>query len=165
MRLYIGIDNGTTGTIGVISKDRKVCDCILTPSMKEQSYTKKVKNITRIDHETLYGILSTYDLSNAIAVLERPLVNPGLFTATISAVRSLESTLCVLERLGVAIQYEDSKKWQKELLGEGIKGSKDLKQSSKCVSQRLFPQHFDVIQKHKDGDGLLLAEYGIRHNL
>ncbi len=163
MRLYIGVDNGTTGTLGIISEDKSIIDFCLTPKKTEQSYTKKKKNISRIETVVLYDYLSTFDLSNAIAVVERPLVNPGLFTATISAVRALEATLIVLERLHIPIQYEDSKRWQKELLPEGIKG-KELKKASCDIACRLFPNFSKLIIKHKDGDGLLLAEYARRHN-
>lgn len=163
--IYIGIDNGTTGTIGVITDDKCVIDFFLTPKKTEQSYTKKKKNISRIDHESLFNELEFYDLSNSIAIIERPLVNPGLFTATLSAVRALESTLIVLERLDVPVQYCDSKQWQRELLPQGIKGSTELKKASKDIGCRLFPQHAELIKKHKDADGLLIAEWARRNNL
>jgi hypothetical protein len=110
----------------------------------------------------LYNLLEPYK-ENAIAVLERPLVNPGMFKATLSGVRALEATLVVLELLGIAIQYEDSKRWQQSLLPKGTKGSTELKKASKDIGIRLFPQHADTIKRQKDADGLLLGEYWRRN--
>lgn len=58
MRYYIGIDNGVTGSIGVIAEDRSVVSFWKTPIIKQQDYTKAKKNITRID-----GVLLSRNLS------------------------------------------------------------------------------------------------------
>ena len=59
--------------------------------------------------------------------------------------------------------YVDSKDWQKVLLPKGTKGSDELKKASLDIGNRLFPQFAD--NKHKDRDGILIAEYGRRLNL
>lgn len=159
----IAIDNGTTGTIAVYNDEGY--HFFKTPIKKEQSYTKKKQNISRIDHIALFDLLDTYYDSNTFVVLERPLVNPGLFKATLSAVRALESTLCVIETLGIGVQYIDSKEWQKVMLPEGTKGSAELKKASKDIGCRLFPQHKELIIKHKDADALLILEYWKRNKL
>ncbi len=87
------------------------------------------------------------------------MVNPMRFMATTSALRSLESTLTVIEYLKLPLSYIDSKEWQKLLLPQGIKGSDELKKASLDIGCRLFPQHSDLIKRHKDADGLLMAEY------
>lgn len=159
MRTYVGIDNGVSGTIGIIhpafTKFEK------TPVKSEQNYTKTKANISRIDVDKIYPLL---DLgSDVMYLIERPMVNPKRFKATTSALRSLEATLIVLEILNVPYQYIDSKEWQKELLPKGIKGSEDLKKASLDIGCRLFPQHRELIEKHGDADGILMAEYCRRH--
>lgn len=160
-KLYIGIDNGVTGTIGCIYNNKTWF--FETPTKKEQNYTKTKANISRIDHLQLMQKLSEViaeceNLESIMCLIERPMVNPTRFQATTSALRALESTLVVLEILNIPIQFEDSKKWQKLLLPSGSE-KEQLKEDSKTIGKRLFPQHSTLIEKHKDADGLLLAEY------
>lgn len=159
-RLYIGIDNGVTGTIGCIYNNKSWF--FETPVKSEQSYTKAKANITRIRFKDLEiklsDIIGESNPDSMMCLVERPMVNPTRFVATMSALRALEATLCILEFLNIPIQYEDSKKWQKELLPSGVVKD-ELKSASVDIGCRLFPQHRDLIIKHKDADGLLLAEY------
>lgn len=159
-KLYIGIDNGVTGTIGCIYNNKSWF--FETPVKSEQSYTKAKANISRIKfrelQELLFNIMEECEFPSVMCFIERPMINPGRFKATMSALRSLEATLCVLELLNTPLQYEDSKKWQKELLPSGLKGD-ELKSASVDIGCRLFPEHSKLIIKHKDADGILLAEY------
>ncbi len=168
-KVIIAVDNGTTGSIGWVGD----CDTgfILTPIFKEQSYTKAKKTISRIDRATLkqefVGLLSKYSLrpEDVLVVLERPRINPAQFNTSISAARSLESTLCVVEDLGLARMYCDSRNWQSVLLPKGTEGSAELKRASADIGCRLFPQFIDLIKKHGDADGLLIAEWARRARL
>jgi hypothetical protein len=161
--LVIGIDNGTSGAIAIKS-DSGIC-FFQIPTFMEQNYTKAKGNISRIDTVKLEALLKekVSDVTSARAYLERPLVNPGRFKATISGVRALEATLIVLERLGIGVQYIDSKGWQKELLPAGTTGSPELKKASRDIGIRLYPQYTDLITKQKDADALLIAEWAWRH--
>lgn len=154
------IDNGVTGTIGVIASDGYK-NFILTPVKKEQDYTKAKKNISRINVPVLYQILKElsdrYDKSIAV-FLERPLINPKLFNASISASRSMEATVTILEALGIGYQFVDSKEWQKYELPKGTKGTAELKKASMDIGARKYPQFAGLIHKHKDADGILGAE-------
>jgi len=167
MKVWIGIDNGSSGSLGIITEDGKVRFGTI-PNKKEQSYTKKKQNITRVDVKSLESLLKevSFDkdfLANNIFVLiERPMVNPTRFKASISAARALEAVLNVVELMGFAYQYIDSKEWQKALLPEGTEGTDELKKASLQIGTRLFPQ---VESKHKDRDGLLIAEYARRKGL
>lgn len=161
-KTYIGIDNGVTGSIGIISEDS--VSFHKTPVRKEKNYTKKISYITRINREELSYLFKkvianspTGDASRVMAVIERPVTN-RMFKPVISGARSLEATLGVLEDLNIDYQYIDSRAWQKELL-PGVKGSANLKTASKATGQRLFP---DVTIKTADADGLLIAEYARR---
>lgn len=158
----IGIDNGVSGSIGIISKDGRETSFVVTPTKSEQNYTKTKKNITRIDVDALTLYLKTQLViaDNSVHVmLERPLVNPGRLQATFSALRALEATIIVLEALKIPYEYMDSKAWQKLLLPQGIKGSDELKKASHDIGCRLFPQFKTLIDKQGDADGILIAEY------
>ena len=164
-KLYIGIDNGTTGSIGWAGEDIAP-GMILTPTFKEQSYTKAKKIISRIDHLALkqefIELIAPYRPDEVFVVMERPRINPMQFATSISAARSLEATLCIIEDLGLPRMYCDSRQWQTVLLPKGIKGSPELKKASMDIGCRLFPAFVDLITKHKDADGLLIAEWARR---
>ena len=162
MSIYIGIDNGVTGSIGIIKGSRHYL--FKTPCFMEQNYTKAKGNISRIDHIALHDILEPYCLQHPKVYLERPMVNPKRFKATVSALRALESTLIVVETLEIPHEYIDSKQWQKELLPKGVKGAPELKKASLDIGCRLFPKLKKEIVKQGDADGLLIAEYLRRMN-
>ena len=156
------VDNGVTGTIGYY--DAKDPSFYETPVISTQDYTKAKKNITRIDTGNLYQLLiSMYiwkDDEPLMVVLERPMIQPARFTASISAARALEATLTAIEIAKLPYMFCDSKEWQRGLLpSSGKKGvdSATLKQESKDVGIRLFPQFKTLITKHKDADGILGA--------
>lgn len=159
-KTYIGIDNGVTGSIGIIDGSEKKIHCI--PTISEQSYTKNKQIITRVNSLKLWGLLSDYEKSNVLVIIERPMVNPGRFKATMSAIRCLEAVLICIEEFKFPRMYCDSKEWQKELLPKDV-DKKELKKASLDISRRLFP-NVDF-SKVKDGDSLLIAEWARRHNL
>lgn len=159
-KIYIGIDNGVTGSITIIKSKEIIHACM--PVRKEQSYTKKKQNISRIDviklKELFWGSCRIPNSNRErFCLLERPMINPGRWKASMSAIRALEATLIVLEELNIPYQYCDSKEWQKMFLPNEIKGSMDLKRVAIDVTRRLFPQI-----KTKDADSILIAEYARR---
>lgn len=160
MKTYIGIDNGVSGSIGII-KDGFV-DFMKTPVFSCQDYTKAKKGITRLDSRLLSSILRQYQGEDCLVSIERPLVNPGRFIATTSALRCHEATLIVLELLQLPYFFIDSKEWQRNLLPRGTEKD-ELKKMSLEIGSRLFPQYKEI--KHPDRDGLLIAEYCKRKNL
>lgn len=161
-KIYIGIDNGTSGTIAVIG-DVITPVFVHTPIKKEQNYTKAKKIISRLDCTAFLDIVKQKEDAEVTVLLERPLVNPTRFVATTTALRCFEAELILLEILRYRIIYIDSKEWQSKMLPKGIKGSDELKKLSLDVGNRLFPQFRDF--KHPDRDGLLIAEYGRRINI
>ncbi len=187
-KTYIGIDNGITGSIGIIHSDNYLQEeYIKTPTIIMQDYTKAKKNITRIKVKELSMIIKNIqsiriEEGKILAILERPLVNSMRFKATISAVRCLESQLSILESLGIPYMFIDSKEWQKEVLplpaikkkeNETAKEKKERKQErqrqlkslSRDIGIRLFPHLKEQILKQKDADGILIAEWARRNNL
>lgn len=165
MKTYIGIDNGVTGSIGIISELGN--DFSSTPVVMQQNYTKKKGNIGRLVSRSFsdYLVLNTHNIYESIAIIERPMVNSARFMASLSAVRCLEAQLNVLESLEIPYMYIDSKEWQKKLLPKGTKGTADLKKASLDIGTRLFPEFKDQFKKQKDADGMLIAEYARRMNL
>ena len=159
-KIFIGIDNGVSGSIGIINGSNYIFKKM--PVKKQQNYTKAKAQISRIDMLGLKKIFIEYvfseDNPDIMILLERPMVNPMRFKATTSALRALEAVLCFLESNNIAFDYIDSKEWQKVLLPKGAKGD-ELKAASLQISKRLFPSCVDIINKQKDGDGILIAEY------
>lgn len=161
---YIGIDNGTSGTIGIIGPNST--HFIKTPIKKEQSYTKKKQGISRIKfHEFRKFIMNNTEVGKRFAIFERPLVNPSMFRTTMSAMRTLEAELIIIESLKIPYTYVDSKEWQKIFLPAGIKGSAQLKRASMDIGCRFFPEHSNLICRHKDADGLFIASWGAKKGL
>jgi hypothetical protein len=158
-RVILGIDNGVSGTLGVILPDNSYL-FLRTPVKKGQSYTKKVQNVSRIDVKKLNAFLSELLESNAkseiITILERPMINPSRFVASMSAIRALEATLICLESFGIDYQFVDSKNWQSKII-PNVKGTDLLKEASMKKGIELFPIFQEEILHHKDCDGLLIA--------
>jgi hypothetical protein len=164
--VYIGVDNGVSNCLGMAAITSEGAASIFPiPTKKQLSYTKVAKNITRIDHQglkrSIQGLIDAFPGEQLVFALERPMVNGARFNASLSAIRCLESMLIALEEFSLPYSYIDSKEWQKVMLPSGIKGTKDLKEASKQIGQRLFP----YIQIKGDADSLLIAEYVRRKNL
>lgn len=169
-RVWIGIDNGPSGSIGIIaeSKWQDVVKVYRVPTKVEQDYVKKKANVSRLDCCALRRILAKYvdpvrmasGEQATIAVLERPMVNPMRFVATKSALRFLEATLIVLEEAGISREFIDSREWQKALLPRDAKGP-DLKDASLQAGRRLYPRLAERFARMRlsDVDGLLIAHY------
>lgn len=150
----IALDNGVTGTVAVLYANGTSA-FLPTPVIRVRDYTKDVQHCHRVDWKNLLNNIP----KDSVAVIERPMVDPKRWSATKSALRSLEATLIVLEMLDIPYEIEDSKSWQKEFLSSSCLGAEEMKKASKEVSKRLFPQHSSKIDKHGDGDSLLLALY------
>jgi hypothetical protein len=169
MKTYIGIDNGATGSVGMIFPNG---DCVQEriPSFKALNYQKKKQFITRVDHAKLKTKLLSAVIRSAkkkndgvakiFALVERPFT--GQNAKTVSAgMRAFEAVLITLEQLSIPYQIVDSKEWQSELLPSGIKGSPALKSAGKDVAKKLFPS----MAFKGDADGILITEYARRKNL
>lgn len=160
-KIYVGIDNGVSGTIGIVGEGIEPI-FVKTPVKKEQDYTKTKKIITRLDYSKFMELFSGLNKNDICVVMERVMVNPTRFAATVSALRCHEAELIMIELLGCKHMFIDSKEWQKAMLPKGCTGD-ELKKASLDIGNRLFPQFEDV--KHPDRDGILIAEYARRKNL
>ena len=170
--IWIGIDNGISGSFAWVNDDCSLTGVMGMPTFVEQDYVKKKQNVTRINTQELltqlHSIGGSYD-DNFIrrdirVILERPFVNPGMWRATLSAIRAWEATLIVLAKFSWPRIVVDSRRWQKDMLPSGCKGP-ELKVASVQVGCRLFPGHSDWIRDQKDADSLLICEYARRNKL
>ena len=170
MKITIGIDNGSTGSIGIICKDgaKNTAFFAETPS-KMSILGKKERHIRRIDHCMLDKLLVhhaitplvSHNKSNLTAIMHAYIERPftGRFMgAVLPAQRSFEAVLIILEQLSIPYTVVDSKEWQKAQLPE-IKGSKELKAASCTLGQSKWPELAAMVLKHGDADGLLIADY------
>ena len=153
-RIFIGIDNGVTGGITILSESGFVHLHIKTPVKNCLNYTKKKAFHNRIIYKELYDILFD-NIANDVpfCMIERSMVNPMRFQASVSAIRCLEATEIILEELQIPYQFIDSKEWQKALLPSGLQ-KEELKKAASSVAHRLFPK-LDIV----NADSLLIAEY------
>lgn len=159
--IYIGIDNGITGSVAAIHEDGRLHSYTKTPIFKCLNYTKTKSWITRVDAGKLSDFLGALPVETKCAI-ERPFINPKGFKATVSAVRAMEVTQTVLERLRIPYEWLDSREWQVHLLPRGVMGD-ELKMASDEICRRTFPRV--TLKEPGDGDSLLIAEYLRRRNL
>ena len=152
--IFIGIDNGVSGSVGVICGEIKLY--VKIPVKKVLNYTKSKQFLHRIDCISLNLFLFDFSTSQTFCMIERPMINPIRFKASVSAIRAMEATMIVLELLKIPYEFIDSKQWQKALLPAGLE-KEELKVASLDVGKRLFPQvNFDGFA---DADGLMIAEF------
>ena len=173
MIIYCALDNGVSGSVGWVNETGSSSGAFSMPIFSEQDYVKKKQNVTRINTRELHRSLcdvgeisapgGKYDM-NVRIILERPFVNPGMWRATLSAIRAWEATLIVLAEFLWPRIVVDSRGWQKEMLPQGCKGP-ELKVASVQIGCRLFPDHSDWIKCQGDADSLLLAEFARRNKL
>lgn len=160
--LWIGIDNGASGTLALLS-DFAQPIFMKMPVVKMQDYCKQKKQVSRLDHEELKRIIIGYccygpdEETQVIVGIERPMVNPKMWKASESAMRFTEATWIVMEQMKIPVVFLASTDWQRGILPKGTKGKEDLKKASLDIGNRLYPQFRDF--KHPDRDGLLIAHY------
>lgn len=167
-KIYVGIDNGSSGSLGIIHPNGKAL-WFRTPVKKCRNYQKEEKNITRVDVPVLNKILDEHviaeasvgDINSMVSVvLERPYSNIRGYNASLCAARALEATLISLEAYGLEYTFLDSKKWQHELL-PGVEGRDELKKASFQKGLELFPG----VKFKKDADSLLIAYWAKEQKL
>jgi hypothetical protein len=155
VRTCIGIDNGVSGAITILWPDGEILLHIKTPIKNCLNYTKKKAFANRIDFPKMKTALSQAG-ENTMCYIERPMVNPTRFKASVSAIRCLEATEILLEELQIPYQFIDSKEWQKELLPSKLVGI-ELKKAADSVAHRLYPK-----AKIVNSDSLLIAVHCLR---
>lgn len=152
----LAIDNGTSGSIGVLLENTAIF--MATPNREELHYSKAGKFIKRIDFKELKLALAPFK-QNSFCYIERPFTaGPAFINTMLLSQRAYEATLLALEDLGIGTKTIDSKEWQSTQL-PGVKGSAELKKASKLRGIQLYPQLKAYIEAHGDADGLLIARH------
>lgn len=156
-RTTIGIDNGSTGSIGIISPDGVTFESV--PTQDYLHYGAKGSISQRLDRAALINLIQPHN--NSIQAprifIERPFTGKFI-NAVIPAHRFFEATIIVLEDLQVGYEVVDSREWQKPVLGL-VTGSANLKKASKLRGIQLYPKLEQAIKSHGDADGLLIAHH------
>lgn len=158
MKTTISIDNGTTGSIAILSPDGSFFEPIPT---KEALFGKAGKVVKRIDHADLDSMIKGRTAPNwtITAYIERPFTGSAMMiNTTVLSARAHEAVCIVLEQLGIGYETVDSKPWQAAMLG-AIKGSAELKKASKLRGMQMYPALAAAIKDHGDADSLLMAHY------
>ena len=157
MRATIAIDNGTSGSIGIIAGPDATF--FATPTKEALHYSKKGNAHQRIDVDEFTKALAPFTIMPCRAYVERPFTAGPMFVNTmLLAARAYEASLIVLEGLGIGYETVDSKGWQAAML-PGVKGSENLKKASRLKGCQLYPGLAVYINKHGDADGLLMARH------
>jgi hypothetical protein len=172
-RAWLGIDNGISGAIAVLTQDR-----ILV--LVEKFSTKVVAKNNHIDSLALYGRLKAMaEQYRMTAVLELPAMQFGQFGGRTNA-KAIQSTgisygriLSILDVLGIPAVIKASSQWTPEFWARGK--DNDTKELSVNMAFALFPGikaqlttgHLGKTVKpnHNATDAILMAEFGRRKNL
>ena len=159
--IAIGIDNGVTGTIGIITPERSCLRPV--PTMADALGGR------RIDHEALRELILSFCegcLAVTHAAIEQPLSGLPSAAAIKSANRAFEAARITLEILGVGYEVISAAKWHKTEL-PGVTGRENLKRQSLAKGLAMLSdiKSKDCARKAKDCDGLLIADWllSLRH--
>ena len=161
-RADIGIDNGTTGAIGIIHPNGT--DFFKTPTITVPKYTKAPAKLKRVDFQRLVLMLQEYtNRYECFVALENPLTSKRLLNTTILAARSHEATMIALEYLNISRYHKNlihvsSRDWQKIYLPRIVKGQ-GKKVASLTLGINEWPEHRHAIISQGDADALYLAKY------
>lgn len=160
------MDNGVSGGFALISPAGTPV-VFSTPVFETFGYQKAAKKFNRFDHKAFRNIMFGYfpeGTQKFHFVIERPMVMPARFEATVSALRCYEALLVAIEIHFPESSFEtiDSRAWQPKMLPSGIKGP-ELKKASMQRGLELFPTCADWIRKQKDADPLMILEFARRN--
>lgn len=158
---YIGIDNGLNGAIVVIEKN-EIIEKVVMPTITS------TKSKREYDIHEITEILTRH--TDATVILEKAHAMPKLGTVqAFNFGKGFGIMIGLLSGLKIRYDIVHARRWQKEMFKD--QNSKDTKQASAIVAQRLFPnESFISTEKSKkihDGltDALLLAVWGQRNNI
>lgn len=175
-KLYLGIDNGSTGSYTFLNGNGELLCFKPVPTFKLKKWTTSSKqgHITVIDIESLKRelelIIKDKNIDEIVCNIERPAVGFSGWSiwTSLSGVVAWVSVQYVLISLGIKYNTIDSKQWQKLLIPQAL-GKKDskkkkrgernkyLKIESDKLARELFP---DITLKNSgDGDSINIAYY------
>jgi hypothetical protein len=152
MSTYMGIDNGVSGSIGILRDG-------VPELIAAREYTRvkpKRKNALECDPFRLIQILD--EAKPYGVVLERPF--RGQFRNTEVSAAHFDSVVrTILETKGIPFIQVDSKKWQGPLLGVVKAG--ETKSTSMSLGKRRWPTLAAEIEDQGDADALFMAVHAM----
>ena len=190
--LFLGIDNGVSGSMTIMDATGRVLLYEHVPTYKEVKWTKpkttKTKSgkktvkhdyITLVDIDAMQRILVKYTslVSDVYCFLERPAISYAAawsMQTSISAGMSWAYVTYVLKKLKINRTDIDSKMWQKAFIPEatGEKNKEYMKTLKAGERNKLLKEASDMFAKSiwpgfsskelGGGDSVCIAEYGRR---
>lgn len=155
--IHIGIDNGTTGAIGVLGTEEPM----LIPAkayVRQYTGTKsgKGKELDPLAFARILREISTHGDIQFVTI-ERPFTGgPGTGNAAVVARGVYAGMQAVLEIMGIPYVTIDSREWQEPLFGKGGK-AKDTKARSLALGIQRYPLLEQEIRRQGDADALFIA--------
>jgi hypothetical protein len=160
----VGIDNGATGSIAVITDRHNLTTFCPTACVLTMSPGKSGKKLSRLDRRWLRDLLTPLTADQVKVFIERPFTGQAMMVMqTIAAARFFEATICTLEDLEIGYEVVDSRTWQKATFGSQVTGSANLKLASLQKASQLWPKYADLFAKQGDGDSALIAHHFSRN--
>jgi hypothetical protein len=171
-KLTVGIDNGTTGTVGIVGGPTAFFGHV--PNFEAVSHVKSKGFCTRIDRAKLkdilyvHGCAGDHACTNVRVYIEAPFTMQFSTEAVLMAHRAYEAVLSVCDDLGLPAEVVQPKAWQSVQLGDrlamptkNVKGAvkPDTKKASLLKGIQLYPSLEAAIRQHGDADGLLIAHH------
>lgn len=157
MKTWIGIDNGTSGTIGIIG------DTIDPIFIHNREYTRKQSNAKssarELDIIAFSEIVTRFSVTGA--VIERPFTG-SYRNSEVAGAYFHGSARAILELKLIPFIQVDSRHWQKPLLGIDKFNEAGLtKRLSKSKGILRWPMLREQIDDHGDADGMFLAVHAM----
>ena len=162
MKTYIGIDNGVSGAMAVITPDFT----FVQPLVSNQEHGGKVVCAVRL-YDEFVQLAGRYELTVVAEAAQK--FTPGRL-AFASVWFSWGAIVAAARLARVRFTAVDPRRWQKEMF-KGLPKSLDTKQASVQKARELFPTvslrttERCSTDNHNFADALLLAEWGRRNNL
>ena len=149
--------------VGDLDGDNEYDDVVLANSYNVTAFNESggILWASNVAAYTRSLLVSNMDSDSTDEVVVGYQSNVRFYNASILAARSIEAVQIVLDAMRYNYKFIDSKEWQKELL-PNIKGSDNLKKASLELGCKLFPNSIRYIERQKDADGILIAEYARR---
>jgi crossover junction endodeoxyribonuclease RuvC len=154
---YIGVDNGLSGAITVL-QNNKIIEMVTMPIIDS------TKGKREYDISAIILLFSKYP--DATVVIEKSHAMPVLgVVQAFNFGRQYGIIVGIVAALKMRYHIVHARRWQKTMLADV--NTKDTKQASAIVAQRLFPEtNFRATERSKkihDGltDATLLAMYGV----
>ena len=169
--IYLGIDPGVTGAVGVVTSDGDAKAWNLPTKVRERA-TENGKVRRCLDPVVLCELLNDYDPLGCVVVVERTQAGMKGAIANYSLGHSSGVIMGVLAALGFKFQEVRPQEWKRTfglLATKAERGlpkqvrTKQAKGSSRKVAQALFPGvSLDRVKDDGLAEALLLAEWGRR---